>query len=395
MLFEAGERGASNVELRVAVLTVETRLENQDIATMLWESRSSHEGTVEKTPKQDKIHLRSRVRPVWLITVLALLSAVTIVIMCLPGFYTEDRLVREYNMPYPRIIAQSYRDEVAKANGEEVTLGQSFVFDINWLVNGTYLLYGTQKSAGISWRPEIKAYLRPERIFVVIVAAIILIGSATFVLFNVAKDETGSQQWNLKLPSISAPTEDALLVEMNNAWFTARRFYNWSLYLLGSGVAMAFIGMAVFILTIPSREVVLQDLQSPEIDWKIYLIVTIRPLGVLIFMEAIAWFLLRQYRSTTEDFKTFHKIYLRRSNYFSACKALADLEPKERAALLGSALLAEDLSGRLTNGQSTEGIESMKIDEANPVFDVLSKLTAHFAHHRQSVGSGKKAEVAK
>lgn len=360
---------------------------------MLWESCSSHEGIVETPPKQDKTQLRRRIRPVWLIAILSLISAATIVIMCLPGFYSEDRLVREYNLPYPRIIAPSYRDEVAKANGAEVTLGQSFVFDINWLVSGTYLLYGTQKSGEISWRPEIKAYLRPERILVVIFAAIILIGSATFVFSNAAKDEAGLQQWNIKLPSLSAPTEDALLVEMNNGWFTARRFYNWSLYLLGSGVAMAFIGMAVFILTIPSREVVLQDLQSPEIDWKVYLIVTIRPLGVLVFMEAIAWFLLRQYRSTTEDFKTFHRIYLRRSNYFSAFKALADLDPKERAATLGGALLAEDLSGRLTDGQSTEGIESMKIDEANPVFDALSNLTAHFAPHKHSAEGGKKTEV--
>ncbi|KVH72213.1 hypothetical protein WJ41_13860 [Burkholderia ubonensis] len=156
---------------------------------------------------------------------------------------------------------------------------------------------------------------------------------------------------------------------------------------------MAFIGMAVFILTIPSREALIQDLQSPQINWKIYLIITIRPIGILIFTEAIAWFLLRQYRSATEDFKTFHRIYLRRSNYFSASKALAELDSRERAALLANALLAEDLSGRLNDGQSTEAIESMKIDEVNPVFDVLSKLTARFADHELPEARGKKAEV--
>ncbi|MBN3815833.1 hypothetical protein G3N57_04090 [Paraburkholderia sp. Se-20369] len=357
------------------------------------ESRADQDDSVNTTLKVKKFSLRSHARPAWLITILALICTATIVVMCLPNYYSEDRLKSEYSKPDPTLIPQDYKDLVAKAKGDGVPLGRAFVFDINWLVGATYLLYGTQTPTGILFRPEIKAYLRPERIFVAIVATIILIGSAIFVFANIAKDEGGSQQWNHKLPSITAPTEDALLVEINNAWFAARRFYNWSLYLLGSGVAMAFIGMAVFILTIPSREALLQDLQSPQVDWKIYLILTIRPIGILIFMEAVAWFLLRQYRSATEDFKTFHKIYLRRSNYFSASKALAELESREKAVLLANALLAEDLSGRLNDGQSTEAIESMKIDEVNPVFDVLSKLTARFADHELPEARGKKVEV--
>ena len=49
-----------------------------------------------------------------------------------------------------------------------------------------------------------------------------------------------------------------------------------------------------------------------------YLTFSIRPAGALIFIEAIAWFLLRQYRALIEDYKIFHRMYLKRANYLIA-----------------------------------------------------------------------------
>ncbi|MDR5776300.1 MULTISPECIES: hypothetical protein [unclassified Caballeronia] len=143
--------------------------------------------------------------------------------------------------------------------------------------------------------------------------------------------------------------DQALLTEAKNAWSTAQRFYGSSLYLLVSGVAMAFLGMVVFVYTIT-------DPAKTGGAWE-YAFAALRPFELLIFIEAIAWFLLRQYRSLTEDFKKLHRIYLRRSNYMIARRALVEIKSFEKSRTIAKELLSEDLSGRLFEGQSTEAID--------------------------------------
>ncbi|MCX4150175.1 MULTISPECIES: hypothetical protein [Paraburkholderia] len=176
-----------------------------------------------------------------------------------------------------------------------------------------------------------------------------------------------------EMPDVDGTTEGALRVEMKNSWLTAQRSYNGSLYLLVAGVLMAFVGIGAFIGTVPDFATFLNG-ETPALKghWEAYAIASIRPFGLLVFLEAIAWFLLRQYRSSTEDFKAFYRVYLKRSNYFVARKAYAEMETTEKSLLLGAALLSEDLSGRLAVGQTTEAIEAMKVDDANPVFSILS-----------------------
>jgi len=175
---------------------------------------------------------------------------------------------------------------------------------------------------------------------------------------------------SFEMPHAEVTVEDALLIEAKNAWLTAQRFYGNSIYLLVSGVFMAFVGMGIFVFTV-------KDI-PPESkgSWPYYVFATIRPFGLLIFIEAIAWFLLRQYRSSSEDFKIFHRIYLRRSNYFIARKAFSEISSLEKSRKIAQELLSEDLSGRLSVGQTTEAIEAMKMDENNPVFKLLSDALA-------------------
>jgi len=74
----------------------------------------------------------------------------------------------------------------------------------------------------------------------------------------------------------------------------------------------------------------------------------LRPFGILIFIEGIAWFLLRQYRSLMEDYKAFNRGYIRRVNTLVAYKLLLE-NPKPTTATTAfiGALFSEDLSGRL------------------------------------------------
>src|SRR5262249_54823982 len=145
----------------------------------------------------------------------------------------------------------------------------------------------------------------------------------------------------------------------------ARDVYRRSTILLGGGIVMAFVGVALFYITLPtsvsttqSRDAFLYyDLQSqinylrrqnedlrsrskPDRDdasrrlddsspfrgtdeakenqWLLFASRSLRPTGMLIFMEGIAWFLLRQYRVLIEEYKAFLRVYLKRSSYLIA-----------------------------------------------------------------------------
>ena len=92
---------------------------------------------------------------------------------------------------------------------------------------------------------------------------------------------------------------------------------------------------------------------------------------MLLSIEAIAWFLLRQYRSLVEDYKTFHRLYIKRANYLLAHKILSHRPATSEDLTIAGSLLTEDLSGRLAQGQSTEALEAMKTIEPNPVTTLI------------------------
>ena len=144
-----------------------------------------------------------------------------------------------------------------------------------------------------------------------------------------------------------------------------RELYSRSTLLLVAGLIMAFVGVLIFYFTIPQQN---NDINS-------FLLSSIRPSLILIFIESIAWFLLRQYRLQIEDFKVFHKSYLKRTNYFISYKLLnKEKLDKELKTLLTTALLQEDLSGKLKQNESTEMIEASKHVEKNPIFDLAKEV---------------------
>jgi len=100
-------------------------------------------------------------------------------------------------------------------------------------------------------------------------------------------------------------------------------------------------------------------------------------MGVLIFIEAIAWFLLKQYRAIIQDYKFFHKMYLKRANYLIAYRTISGKEDvSDQELIFITSLLSEDLSEKLKEGESTESLENLKSPTPNPIFSVLSNILA-------------------
>ena len=135
---------------------------------------------------------------------------------------------------------------------------------------------------------------------------------------------------------------------------------------------MAFIGVSIFYVTLP-------ETQKDEVLMA-YLPKVVRPTGVLIFVEAIAWFLLRQYRALVEDYKWFYRLYLKRANYLAALRILQKDPVRPEDAFVAISLVHEDMSGRLKQGETTESLEALKVPEDGPVTEILKTLATFQAN---------------
>lgn len=141
-----------------------------------------------------------------------------------------------------------------------------------------------------------------------------------------------------------------------------------STLLLTGGIIMAFIGVAIFYVTLPETK--------GEETLATYWPKVVRPTGVLVFVEAIAWFLLRQYRSLVEDYKWFYRLYLKRSNFLAASRVLSVEKVRPEDLFIAVSLVQEDYSGRLRAGETTEALEALKLLEDGPVSEALKALSS-------------------
>jgi hypothetical protein len=161
-------------------------------------------------------------------------------------------------------------------------------------------------------------------------------------------------------------TESFLAAETSAALSRANQLNFKSNLMLWAGIIMAFVGVVLFYLTLP-------QLQSGDDRW-MYLERGLRPTGILISLEAIAWFFLRQYRALIEDFKWFHRLYLKKSNYLASLKLLSLKDVTQAQIFWATCVLAEDLTGRLSAGETTEHIEGIKAIEPNPVSTIFQAM---------------------
>ncbi len=125
--------------------------------------------------------------------------------------------------------------------------------------------------------------------------------------------------------------------------------------------------------------------RSPDILEKTNWSGVVRAVGILFFIEAVAWFLLQQYRRSMEDYKEFQRRAMKRGNLKVAHTMLQarELMPDERLVL--TALLTEDMTGRLQQGETTDALEASKIVDPNPLFALFRDILAVV------IGSGDKS----
>lgn len=225
--------------------------------------------------------------------------------------------------------------------------------------------------------------------------------------------------------------EEFLQSDVERAEERARDIYKRSTILLAGGIVMAFVGVAVFYVTLPTsfgvptneldrerylvevqrnlqlqrqifllrRGIEARSSQSPnkkldegdqddsdfaparvidpgpvqkQSEWLLFASRSLRPTGMLIFMEGIAWFLLRQYRVLIEEYKAFLRVYLKRSSFLVAWKAASSGVDKE--FLIAQAMIGEDLSGAITKDQTTEVLEAIRVAEPTPIVEVLREV---------------------
>ena len=173
----------------------------------------------------------------------------------------------------------------------------------------------------------------------------------------------------------SAPSEQSRLEtaeefmsnQVRAAEAVAASLYERSTLLIAGGIVMAFIGVGVFYFTLPeTKDASTMSAFLPRV---------IRPTGILIFLEAISWFLLRQYRVQIEDYKAFYRIYLRRANLLMALKTLPKGNSSDAGQIaIAAAFLEDDQTGRLRSGETTEALATLKVSDPNPVFDLFRDL---------------------
>lgn len=108
-----------------------------------------------------------------------------------------------------------------------------------------------------------------------------------------------------------------------------------------------------------------------RINWT----VITRGVGILIFIEAVAWFLLQQYRRAMEDYKEFQRRAIKRGNIVAAHAMLSSTTLNDGEKSVLAALLTEDLTGVLRKDETTEGNQRVGIpDEGSPIFALLRDL---------------------
>ncbi|HEX9147333.1 MAG TPA: hypothetical protein VGA09_23910 [Candidatus Binatia bacterium] len=243
---------------------------------------------------------------------------------------------------------------------------------------------------GVITKSEAEVKLRPDRVILwmgtvavlLAVLATVLPGFLSRLRVGPLRIDFASHEAGVSIPgSMSLPPQpsaklspvDLFAAEVDAAGRRADLLFSRSTLLLTGGVIMAFIGVGIFYVSLPETKVD-ETLTS-------YWPKVVRPTGVLIFVESIAWFLLRQYRALVEDYKWFYRLYLKRANYLAAIRILGVENLRPEDTFVAVSLIQEDYSGRLKTGETTESLEAQKLPEQSPITEALhafSNINAKF-----------------
>jgi hypothetical protein len=148
--------------------------------------------------------------------------------------------------------------------------------------------------------------------------------------------------------------------------------------LLFIGGGTAIVGIAFFIATLPGTSLGLivdptQGTRTQDL-WAISLQLLPRLL-MLVFIQVLAGFFLRQYRSAMEDFRYYESVLRHRESQYLSYILRRSLDDPKSMAKFADELLKERGFGVLTKGQTTTVIEAQR-SEVNDVSTLYERLAA-------------------
>ena len=172
--------------------------------------------------------------------------------------------------------------------------------------------------------------------------------------------------------SFSGTAETRISNQAYRAAQLAERFQSRSLLMLVTGIVMAISGVLAFFVLAPQTTHMSGPIDRWALGYEAF-----RSASALLFIEAIAWFLLRQYRAVVEDYKTFLRFQAKRDNMLTAfyllVQPVANEVPDEtKGMMLASVLLTEEFNDHFQAGQTTETQEAQRVSNQNPVFEMLN-----------------------
>jgi len=162
---------------------------------------------------------------------------------------------------------------------------------------------------------------------------------------------------------------DGIGILRDEVLFARRRaaeIHQRSSVMLAAGVVMSFVGLAVYYVSLPAI--------GKDAKIETFLMEGLRPTAMLIFVEALAWFLLKQYRSLSDEYRHFHRLAQRRADFLVAFMSQGANRTAETDLFLLTALLQEPSSIILKQGESTESIESRRTDTSNPILEMADRV---------------------
>jgi hypothetical protein len=329
----------------------------------------------------------------------------------IPMFDQERTLQRAITSPdfaAARVaLVVELKKELANDEKRMPDLGAVFRWNPTLLTEVSFKYNVNANNPGVTFGAPNVSILEDRLILAIGLFIVAFVGSRTLLMGTEIVATRSSSVGELSAtPEPVAPQIDATLrnqspsdlfkADVTASSYRANMLFGRSTLLLFGGVVMAFIGVSIFYVTLPNTD----ELKADSALIPTYLTKAIRPTGVLVFVESIAWFLLRQYRALVEDYKWFYRLYLKRSNYLAAMRIVEKKPVQAEDLLIAAALIHEDFSGRLKSGETTEAIEALRIPEDSPVTEILSAMSraangAMRTHDRETKARAKKRREGK
>ncbi|MEM9156105.1 MAG: hypothetical protein AAGB13_13905 [Cyanobacteria bacterium P01_F01_bin.33] len=156
------------------------------------------------------------------------------------------------------------------------------------------------------------------------------------------------------LADINSPSELLARYATSSGRVAQKIFTRAGVYLL-IGVLVAFSGLGFFYAQTTS----IQEIA----DWRSLLPDLVPKFGILFFIQFIAFFFLRQYRSAMEDFRYYEAIQRRREELLALIRLYAVSEQEIDITKLLADQHFYSTAGRLTKDETTEVIEARKLEK--------------------------------